>query len=398
MTGESNGGDAASPAQPARNVRLHPVVILTIFVVGVVLLVHFFGKRKSAQASGTVAPLPVVAANARVGDLPIYLNGLGSVTALYTVTVRTRVDGQLFDIPVSEGQMVSAGDLIAEIGPRPFQVQLLQAQGQKERDEAMLANAKVDLERYRVLYAQNAVPKQQLDTQVALVNQDEAMVKSDEGAVESAKLNITYSRITSPINGRIGLRLVDPGNIVHAADQNGLLVITQLQPITVIFSIAEDYIPEVMKKMKTGQRLLVDAWDRDFKTKLATGTLLTIDNQVDVNTGTVRFKALFPNSDNTLFPNQFVNARLLVDTKRRTVLVPTGAVQRGQQGTFVFVVKPDNTVEMRNVVVGPIEKDIASIDHGVAAGEMVVTEGVDKLQQGTRVAVSRMNKSGSTTK
>jgi multidrug efflux system membrane fusion protein len=268
-------------------------------------------------------------------------------------------------------------------------VQLLQAQGQKERDEAILANAKVDLERYRVLYAENSVPKQQLDTQAATVNQYEAIVKADEGAIESAKLNLTYAHITSPITGRIGLRNVDPGNIVHAADQNGLAVITQLQPITIVFNIAEDYIPQVMKKLKTGQHLAVEAWDRDFKTKIASGTLMTLDNQVDPNTGTVRFKAMFPNRDNVLFPNQFVNARMLIDVKRNAVLIPAGAVQRGPQNPFVFVVKPDSTVEMRNVAVGPIEKDTASIDSGIAAGEMVVTEGVDKLQQGTKVTVGK---------
>ena len=284
--------------------------------------------------------------------------------------------------------MVAAGDVIAQIDPRPFQVQLLQAQGQKERDEAILANAKIDLERYRTLYPENAVPKQQLDTQIATVNQYEAIVKSDEGAVESAKLNLTYARITSPISGRIGLRLIDPGNIVHATDSNGVAVITQLQPISVIFNIPEDNIPQVMKRLQAGQRLIVDTWDRDFKTKIATGTLLTIDNQVDVNTGTVRFRAIFPNQNNALFPNQFVNARLLIDTKRHTVLIPVGAVQRGPQANFVFVVKPDNTVEVRNIVLGPIERDIASIDQGLSAGEIVVTEGVDKLQQGSHVAVS----------
>ena len=394
MTGESNGEDAASPTEPrTRRAWWRFFGILIIFVVGAVLLVHYMGKQKSTQASAIALPaLPVVAATAKIGNLPIYLNGLGSVTALYTVTVRSRVDGQLFDIPVSEGQMVSKDDLIAEIDPRPFQVQLLQAQGQKERDDALLANARVDLERYRVLYAQNSIPKQQLDTQAATVNQDEAIVKSDEAAVESAKLNLTYSRITAPISGRIGLRLVDPGNIVHATDQNGLVVITQLQPITVVFNIAEDYIPRIMQRLNTGQRLVVDAWDRDFKTKVASGTLLTIDNQVDVNTGTVRCKALFPNSDNSLFPNQFVNARLLIDTKRRTVLIPTVAIQRGPQANFVFVVTQDHTVEMRNVIVGPIEADTASIDKGLSAGEIVVTEGVDKLQQGTRVTVGRLDK------
>jgi multidrug efflux system membrane fusion protein len=391
MSSELNGADTAGvspPPEPRANRRLaqRAMVVLLIFFTGIALLLYFAERGKPAHAYAPPA-VPVVAATAQKGDLPIYLNGLGSVTPLYTVTVRTRVDGQLFSIPVNEGQMISAGDVIAEIDPRPFEVQLLQAQGQKERDEAILANAKVDLERYRILYSEDSVPKQQLDTQAATVNQYEAIVKSDEGAIESAKLNLTYARITSPISGRIGLRNVDPGNIVHATDQSGLVVITQLQPITVIFNIAEDYIPQVMRKLKAGQRLTVDAWDRDFKTRLATGRLLTVDNQVDPNTGTVRFKATFPNQDNALFPNQFVNARLLIDMKRNTVLIPAGAVQRGPQNPFVFVVKPDSTVEMRNVAVGPVEKDTASIDKGLAAGETVVTEGVDKLQQGTKVSV-----------
>jgi multidrug efflux system membrane fusion protein len=395
MMSELNGESAAPPQEPQRNRRSwwrRLLVTLVILVLGIVILEHFLGKGKPAQANAT-PPVPVVVATARIGDLPIYLNGLGSVTPLYTVTVRTRVDGELFSVPVREGQMVAAGDLIAEIDPRPFQVQLLQAEGQKERDEAILANAKLDLERYRILYTQNAVPKQQLDTQVALVNQYEAIVKSDEGVVESVKLNLIYCRITSPINGRIGLRNVDPGNIVHAADQNGLAVLTELQPIAVIFNIAQDNIPQVIGKLRAGQILVVEAWDSDFTTKIATGELLTIDNLVDPNTGTVRFKATFPNRDNALFPNQFVNARLLVDVKRKTVLVPTGAVQRGPQTSFVFVVGTDNTVEMRNVVVGPIEKDTASIDRGLSAGEVVVTQGVDKLQQGTRVTVNRSNNS-----
>jgi multidrug efflux system membrane fusion protein len=392
MTSDLNGANAAGPPEsaesPRRRHRWRLLGVLLIFIIGVLLLVHVIGRNKPAQAS-VVPTIPVVAATARIGNLPIYLNGLGSVTPVYTVTVRTRVDGQLFSVPVREGQMVSAGDIIAEIDPRPFDVQLLQAQGQKEKDEAFLANAKVDLERYRVLYSQNAVPQQQFATQLATVNQYEAIVKADEGAIESAKLNLTYAHITAPISGRIGLRMVDPGNIVHAADQNGLLVITQLQPITVIFNIAEDYIPQVMKKLQAGQRMPVDAWDRDFKTKIATGTLLTVDNQVDANTGTVRFKASFPNRDNSMFPSQFVNARLLIDMKRNTVLIPTAAIQHGPQATFVFVVKPDNTVEMRNIVPGPVEKGTASVDQGLNAGDVVVTEGVDKLQQGTKVNVSQ---------
>jgi membrane fusion protein, multidrug efflux system len=370
------------------------VLGVVIFVVAALLLEHFFGRGDKPAQAISQPSLPVVAARAKIGNMPIYLNGLGSVTALHTVTVRTRVDGELMNMAVREGQLVAAGDLLAEIDPRPFQVQLLQAQGQLERDQAILENARVDLERYKVLYAQDSVPKQQLDTQAATVRQTEAMIKADQGAIESAQLQLTYSRITSPIAGRIGLRQIDPGNIVHASDQNGLAVITQLQPITVIFNIAQDSLPAVMKKLQAGATMTVEAYDRDFAHKIAQGSLLTIDNQVDVNTGTVRFKAIFPNRDNALFPNQFVNARLLLDTKRRTVLIPAGAVQRGPQDPFVFVVKPDDTVETRKVSVGPIENAIASINQGLSAGEMVVTEGVDKLQVGMKVEVRQPNANG----
>jgi multidrug efflux system membrane fusion protein len=234
--------------------------------------------------------------------------------------------------------------------------------------------------------AQDSIPKQQLDTQVALVNQDDGVIKSDQAQIDSAKLQLVYSRITAPITGRIGLRLVDPGNMVHATDQNGLIVITQLQPIAVIFNIPEDDLPQVLPKMRSGQHLIVDAYDRNLQNKLATGTLLTIDNQIDPNTGTVKCKAVFPNEDNALFPNQFVNARLLVDTKKAIPIVPATAPQRSPQGTFVYVVKDDSTVEMRNVVVGPSEGDAVAIESGLAPGEVVVIEGVDKLQRGMKVA------------
>jgi multidrug efflux system membrane fusion protein len=361
------------------------LVVLAVFIVVIVVFNHSF--QKNAKSAQPLAPpsIPVVTAVARKGNQPIYLTGLGTVTAYMTVTLRTRVDGELLRVNVHEGQMVAEGDLIAEIDPRPFEVQLVQAEGQTQRDQALLENAKVDLERYKVLYSQDSIPKQQLDTQVATVRQAEATVKSDTGLVESAKLNLVYTRVTSPVTGRIGLRQVDPGNIIHAADTNGLAIITQLQPIAVIFNIAQDNIPAVMKKLRAGQRLTVDAFDRDFKVKISTGILQTIDNQVDVNTGTIRFKAVFENKDDALFPNQFVNARLLLDTNRGVLLVPAGAVQRGPQSAFVFVVKPDSTVETRNVVVGPIVGEVAEIDQGLAVNETVVTEGVDKLQPGMRV-------------
>jgi multidrug efflux system membrane fusion protein len=347
----------------------------------------FLHSGKTDQPPAPPLPTPVVGATARTGALPIYLTGLGTVTAFNTVIVRSRVDGELLKVPVQEGQIVAAGELIAEIDPRPFEVQLLQAQGQLERDQAILENAKVDLTRYRVLAAQDAIPKQQYDTQVANVNQAEATVKADRGPVENAKLQLIYTRITSPIPGRIGLRQIDPGNIVHATDANGIATITQLQPISVIFNINEDNVGQVSKKLQAGQRLSVEAYDRDLKTKIAVGSLLTIDNQVDVTSGTVRFKAVFPNEDNALFPNQFVNARLLLEMKRGAVLVPAAAIQRGPQNNYVYVIAPDDTAQVRNVVVGPIAGDTASIDRGLSAGETVVTEGVDKLQPGAKVSV-----------
>jgi membrane fusion protein, multidrug efflux system len=364
------------------------IPLIVIAVAGVFVNRTFQKKTNSAQAiapSGT----RVVTAAAKKGNQPIYLTGLGTVTAFNTVTVRTRVDGQIMNFAVSEGQMVSAGDLIAEIDPRPFQVQLMQAEGQKEKDEAILANAKIDLERYKILYGQDSIPKQQLDTQVSTVNQLEATLKADQAAIDNAKLQLIYAHITSPIPGRIGLRQVDPGNIVHATDENGIAVITQLQPISVIFNIPQDDVPEVMKKLAADQPLIVDAYDRDLKNKIATGSLLTVDNQADVSTGTVRFKATFANLDNALFPNQFVNARLLVNVRRGVVLIPAAAIQRGPESTFVFVVNEDDTVEMRNVSVGPIERDVAMIERGLSVGEVVVTQGVDKLQHGTRVAPER---------
>jgi multidrug efflux system membrane fusion protein len=392
MSPETDPSPVPTASRAAKRRRLWLRLVLGAVIVGVAtwLILPRADPAQAAKAKAAAAQraVPVVGLAARTGDLGIYVTGLGTVTPVKTVTVRSRVDGQLVNVAYREGQLVREGDLLAQIDPRPFHVQLLQAEGQLAKDEAALKNARIDLERYQVLMQQDSIPRQQLDTQITTVNQDEAAIQSDQAQVESAKLNLTYCRITAPTSGRVGLRLVDPGNIVHASDANGLLVITQIQPITVVFAIPADGLPAVLRETRAGRHLAVEAWDRDLKSRLAAGSLLAVDNQIDPTTGTVKIKALFPNEDVALYPNQFVNARLLVDTLRGVTLIPTAGLQRSPQSTFVYVVRSDSTADLRNVEVRLTEGDDTAIRGGVSAGEIVVVDGVDKLQPGAKVTVS----------
>ena len=344
------------------------------------------GGGKGGKGGRRDANVPVVAVPAATADVGVLLDGLGSVTPIATVTVRSRIEGQLMRLNFKEGQLVRQGDLLAEIDPRAAQVQLATAEGTLARDQALLKNAQLDLERYRTLFKQDSIARQQLDTQDALVRQYEATLKVDHAAIDSARLQLVYSRITAPVSGRIGLRQVDIGNIVRAGDANGIVVITQLQPITVIFSIPEDNLPPVMKKLQAGEKLPATAFDRSGKTQLAAGMLITADNQIDPATGTVKLKAQFANEDLALFANQFVNVRLLVDTKRGATVIPAAAVQRGTPGTFVYAVDAaTKAVSVRKVTLGPVQGEMVSVEQGIAPGTLVVVDGADRLREGAVV-------------
>jgi len=342
------------------------------------------GGRNGRGSGGRAA---VITIPARKVDMPVYLRGLGTAVASSTVTVRSRVDGQLVHVAFKEGEFVRQGDLLAEIDQRPFEVQLAQAKGQLARDQALLQSAKTEQQRNQLLLDKGLIPKQQFDTQAAAVGQYEGSIQADQAQIDNANLQITYSKIIAPISGQIGLRLVDQGNIVRAADPNGIVVITQLQPISVLFAIPEDNLGNVLRKIHGGQKLRVEAWDHDDSKKIADGVLLTADNQIDPTTGTSKLKAVFDNKDNALYPNQFVNVRLLVDVIKNAVVVPASTIQRGSQGTFLYVVKENQSAELRPVTIKSTEGNDVAVASGVEAGEMVVLEGMDKIQDGAKVDV-----------
>jgi len=342
-------------------------------------------SKRGGRFDPTKAVVPVAPATVRNVDMPVRISALGTVTARSTVTVKARVDGLLEKVNFREGQIVRAGQVLAEIDAKPFAVLLQQAQGQLERDNAQLINAQNDLKRYDSLLKQDSIAAQQVDNQVQLVRQYEATLVSDRAAVESARLNLSYTRITAPVTGRVGLRQIDAGNMIHASDTNGLVVITEIDPIAVIFPIPQDRLPQVMTQLQVGAKLAVEAYDREGRIRLATGTLVTADNVIDTTTGTVKLKAEFPNKDALLFPNQFVNTQLLVQTIPGAIAIPTSAVQRGAPGTFVYVIKDDNTVTVRVIKVGTVDGELTQVTDGLAAGEKVVADGSDKLREGAKV-------------
>ena len=387
-----------APARAQGKNRWGIFVVVLVLVAGGWWYLRSRGNQQSNNASAGVsansaglggAPengvVPVVVATAHRGDLPVYFKGLGNVTAFNTVTVRSRVDGQIVKINFTEGQYVNQGDSLIEIDPRPFQVQLEQADGQLAKDQAQLKDVQIDYERYQLLFKDGVVPRQQVDTQQAQVGQFEGAIKADQAQIDNAKLQLAYSHITAPISGRVGLRLVDVGNIVHATDTNGLLVITQLQPISVIFTLPQDQLPQVMARMRSGAAMEVDAYDRDDTLMIAAGKLLTIDNQIDTTTGTYKLKAVFQNAKNELFPNQFVNVHLLIDTKKGVVLVPATAVLRGPKGMYVFAVDRSNRVKVKSITLAETTGSVSGITSGLADGDVVVIDGQDKLQDGSEV-------------
>lgn len=361
------------------------VLLLAAAVVAFFVLRRPDSAREAAEAARANRPVPVGIAAAEVGDMPLTLDAIGTVTPLATVTVHTRIDGYLTRIGFREGEDVRKGDFLAEVDPRPYRIALEQTQAQLAKDQALLRNAETDLTRYRNLVAEDSIARQQLDTQESLVGQYRAQVKLDQALVDDAKLNLDYTRIVSPIDGRVGLRLVDEGNYVRASDTTGIVVVTQMAPITVVFTLPEDRLPKLQARLQQTRALPVDAYDRRGDTRIATGRLATLDNQIDSSTGTIKLKAQFDNADERLYPNQFVNVRLLVETLKGVTIVPAAAVQRGASGAYVYVVGSDDTVAVRQVTTGLSAADRTQITQGLVAGERVVTDGVDRLRDGSRV-------------
>ena len=404
--------DSHSPPVRTRRSWVKPAAIVAAVALAVLAGWYFFGRsdgaakgdgKQAASADGKAAKgagrggrfggdpnraQPVAAATARTADINVVQTALGTATALRTVTVKPRVDGQLQSVSFSEGQLVKQGDTLAQIDPVPLQVALAQAEGTLARDAAQLNNARLDLERYRTLLTQDSIAQQQVDQQAALVRQLEGTIKIGQAQVDNARLQLSYTRISAPIGGRLGLRLVDAGNMVRSSDATGIAVITQVDPISVLFTIPQDTLPRVLARLAAGEKPPVEAWDREQKEILARGTLITTDNQIDVATGTVRLKAQFPNPEGKLFPNQFVNVRMVVDVHRNVVVVPTAAVQRGAQGTVVYAVKDDSTVALKPITVGATEGQVTEVLTGLAAGERVIVDGVDRIREGAKVEVT----------
>jgi multidrug efflux system membrane fusion protein len=380
--------DSRTPRPPAPKHRWWLWLMVALVLVLSIIIWQRRGATPQAKTTADPATRGVVVstATARQGSIGVNIDALGTVTPVYTVTVTSRVQGEIMKVNYREGQMVRRGDSLLEIDPRPYEAAVTQMEGQLAHDQALLNEAKIDLERYQQAFSRNAIAKQQLDDQQQVVLQDEGTVKNDQGQLANARVNLTYTHITSPIDGRVGLRLVDPGNIVQANSSTPLVVITQLQPITVIFSVAEDHLGQIQQQLRKGKKLNVEVFDRDQTTKLASGSLLTLDNVIDTTTGTLKLKAIFPNNDNALFPSQFVNAQLLVDTLQNVILIPTPAIQRNAQGAFVYVIKSDQTAAVRTITPGTTDGTVTAVD-GLQAGEIVATNGFDKLQDGAKVSV-----------
>lgn len=360
------------------------ITLIILFGIGAFLLFrHFAGKKKPSPPPASIPIATVVVTNGNIG---VYVTALGSVVPVYTVTITSQVTGRLIKVNYREGQLVTNNDLLVEVDPRPFQAQLTAAEGQLERDEALLAQSRMDLERFRAAYANRAIPKQQLDDQFHLVRQNEGTVKFDQGQVATAKVQLEWCRISSPISGRVGLRLVDPGNVVLATSTNGLLVITQLQPISIIFSVAEDYLPQIQQQLREGHRMTVEAYDRTQQNKIATGEFLTLDNLIDLATGTVRVRSLFTNENYALFPNQFVNAKLLITTEQGVLLVPNAVIQRNTQGAFVYLVKSNQTVAIQMIKTGVTDGNVTAVE-GLRPGDLIAADNFNRLQDGAKVVI-----------